>query len=333
MWKRIVLYTLLGVVLLAAAGFSYLYFRKPAMAAPLDIQVELTPERIARGKYLFEVVANCDVCHSEHDFTRFGAPIVVSGRGKGGPFPEDDLPGKVYAPNITPDPETGIGNWTDGEKIRAIREGVSRDGRALFPLMPYPAFRHMSDEDVYAIVAYLNTLPPVRNPVPTTELDFPVWMLIKGEPRPVGRAVPPPDRSKKQLYGEYLVTLAECEVCHTPGEGPSMDLSKRFAGGRRFGFQGMEVYSANISPDPETGIGKWSKQRFMDRIKWYRTYVETGSPDAGPEKFTVMPWLHFSQMEDEDLEAIYTYLQSRTPVHNRVEPHPSQKDDPGNVSE
>jgi Cytochrome c len=125
--------------------------------------------RIARGKFLFTVVANCDGCHSQLDTSRFGDVVVPGGRGKGGLFPEEGLPGTVYAPNITPDRETGLGRWTDGEKIRAIRDGVSRDGRALFPLMPYQSFRHMGDDDVESLVAYMNTLAPIHNRVPTQE--------------------------------------------------------------------------------------------------------------------------------------------------------------------
>jgi len=89
------------------------------------------------------------------------------------------MPGMVVAANITPDRETGIGGWTDGEKIRAIREGVDRDGRVLFPMMPYGNYRLMSDEDVYAVVAYINSLPAVRNPLPATAIKFPVSLLIK----------------------------------------------------------------------------------------------------------------------------------------------------------
>ena len=123
--------------------------------------------------------------------------MVEAGRGKGWIFPvELGLPGAVTAPNITPDRETGIGAWTDGEKIRAIREGISRDGRVLFPMMPYPNFRMMSDEDVYAIVAYMNTLPAVRNPLPVTKIDFPVSLMIKSVPQPAG--IGPAAQSRRQ---------------------------------------------------------------------------------------------------------------------------------------
>src|SRR5262249_38728318 len=159
----------------------------------------------ARGRYLFENLCDSDGCHSQRDFTRFGAPVIVPGRGQGFEFPTElGLPGRVNASNITPDRETGIGNWTDGEKIRAIREGVDREGRTLFPMMPYPSYRYMSDEDVESLVVYLNALPPVRHAVPPTQVKFPVNLFIKGVPQPAG-SVRPPNRSDRMKYGEYLV--------------------------------------------------------------------------------------------------------------------------------
>jgi hypothetical protein len=131
------------VVVVAAAGGTYLYLRKPAQAPASSIKVSMTPERIARGKYVFESVADCGGCHSQRDFSLVNGPVVDSGRGAGTVLSEimKGLPGTVVAPNITPDPETGLGSWTDGEKIRAIREGVDREGNALFPMMPYQGFR------------------------------------------------------------------------------------------------------------------------------------------------------------------------------------------------
>src|ERR1051325_6762048 len=149
--KRIVKAVGLGaaaVGCLGVAGASYLAVRKPVAAPPLNIKVVMTPERIARGKYVY-TVSDCDGCHSARDFSRFNGPVIESRRGEGFEFPaEMGLPGRISSRNITPDVETGIGAWTDGEKIRAIREGISRDGAAVFPMMPYEAFRHMSDEDV-----------------------------------------------------------------------------------------------------------------------------------------------------------------------------------------
>src|SRR5262249_1159625 len=184
-WKRILLLLVALLSGIAASGLTYLYVRKPAMAPPVAIRVDMSPERIARGKHLYERVMDCDGCHSQGDIARFGRP-VIEGHGKGYVFPaEMGMPGTVVASNITPDRETGIGAWTGGEKIRAIREGIGRDGQALFPMMPYPYYRNLSDDDVQSLVAYLNTLPAVRNPLPRTSLQFPVSLMIKGVPQPV----------------------------------------------------------------------------------------------------------------------------------------------------
>jgi len=141
---------------------------------------------------------------------------VESGRLAGQVFTKlHGMPGTVVTPNLTPDPETGIGAWTGGEIVRAIREGVDKDGRTLFPMMPYKAFRKMSDEDVYSVVAYLRSLPPVKRKHPATQLDFPVGLFIRSAPRPVGH-VAGPDLADHRAKGEYLVNLAGCLGCHTP---------------------------------------------------------------------------------------------------------------------
>jgi mono/diheme cytochrome c family protein len=305
----------------AVGGFSYLYWRKPVTAPPADVKVEITPARLARGKYLF-TLADCDGCHSLRDFSRYGGPVMESGRGRGSVLPPDmGLPGVIAPGNITSDKETGIGSWTDGEKIRAIREGISRDGTALFPMMGYERFRHMSDEDVSSLVAYLNTLAPVGNPVPRSKIAFPVSMLIKGAPQPAGH-VPEPDRSNKVKYGEYLVTMAGCMDCHTPARQGKPLPGMTLAGGQEFRFPGAVVVSANITPDQETGIGRWSEQNFLERFYQYKEYVKEGSPQVGPESFTLMPWLTFAQLDPEDLKAIYAFLRTQQPVYHVVDSHP-----------
>jgi mono/diheme cytochrome c family protein len=324
MWKKILLVILLLIVGLPACGLAYLYLRNPARVPPSAIKVAMTPERIARGKFIFQNLSDCDGCHSERDFARVGGPVVESGRGRGNVMSGllNGLPGTVVAPNITPDPETGIGNWTDGEKIRAIREGVDRDGRALFPLMPYTGYRNLSDEDVESLVAYLNSLSPVKNPLPRTQLDFPVFLFIKGVPQPAGR-VPSPDRSDKLKYGQYLVSLGGCMDCHTPAEKGQPIPGKELAGGQLFATTVGRVVSANITPDLETGIGKWSEEYFLKKFYDYKEYAAGAAPKAvGPGAFTLMPWLAFSQLPPEDLGAVYAFLRTIKPVHNPVETHP-----------
>jgi hypothetical protein len=235
-------------------------------------------------------------------------------------MPLPGLPGKIVAGNLTPDLETGLGTWTDGEKIRAIREGISKDGRALFPMMPYSDFRSMSDFDVESLVAYLNLLPPVRNKLPETEIDFPVSLLIRSAPRPVG-SVSAPAREATAKYGEYLAAIGGCRACHTPGEGRGLNENMAFAGGRIFRTPLGTVTSTNITPDPETGIGSWTEDYFKQRFTIQRIYVHTGAPKVGPERFTLMPWLGLSQMDDVDLAALYRFLLKQPAIRNKVQAH------------
>jgi len=324
MRKRIILLggTVLALLaLMAGGGLAYLYLRRPAQAPPARIQVAITTARLARGKYLFEILCNCGHCHSLRDFTRFDGPEVESGRGQGNIFPEElGLPGQVVAPNITPDPETGLGRWSDGEKIRAIREGVDREGRALFPFMPYPFYRYMSDEDVESLVAYLKELKPIHNPLPRTRLRFPVNLFVKSAPQPAG-SVPPPDRVDRLKYGEYLVRLGGCMDCHTPLENGRPAEDKLLAGGREFRMPYGYVVSANITPH-DSGIGPWGERQFLNKFAEYRDYAANGPPKASPASFTLMPWLSFSQLPEDDLSAIFAFLKAQKPVRNHVDSHP-----------
>jgi len=323
MWKRILL-GLTCALTIGIGGFAtYLVLKKPAAAPPRDIRVAMTPEQIERGRYLFHNVFECIGCHTPRDATRFGAPVKADAIGEGMVLPTQmGLPGRVVASNITPDKETGIGAWTDGEILRAIREGVDREGNALFPFMPYQAYRNMSNEDAEAIVAYLRTLPARRNPLPETELAFPVSLLVKSAPQPLTGPVPSPKRETTAAYGEYLVRVGDCAGCHTmkdKGEPlPDMDL----AGGFLLSFPEGSVYSANITPDVETGIGSWSEDTFVSRFRQYQDLARNGPPPMTRENFTIMPWLPYSELEDVELRAIYKYLRTVKPVRHKVQLRP-----------
>lgn len=295
-WKKILLILgclVLAVIIMGGAGIAFLFVRKPAMAPPSTIKVAMTPERIARGQYIYETLTDCAGCHSQRDFTRVGGPEVPTGRGRGNIMSDlvKGLPGVVVAANITPDPQTGIGTWTDGEKIRAIREGVDRDGNALFPMMPYEGYGRLSDEDVQALVAFLDSLPPIHNPLPKTKLVFPVNALIKSAPKPVG-SVAAIDKSDPKRYGEFLVAVGGCVDCHTPTDDKGQPLpGKRLAGGRLFDTPMGKVVSGNITPDIDTGIGKWSQEFFLQKFYDYKEYATNGPPALpGPQSFTLMPW-------------------------------------------
>ncbi|WP_035957572.1 c-type cytochrome [Bryobacter aggregatus] len=316
---------LIGLFLLASisGAIGWICLRGPVTAAPSAVVVQRTPERVARGKYLYEVVADCTGCHSGRNGEKFNLPVIAGRNGAGSAFPKEaGFPGSIVAPNLTPDPESGLGKWTDGEIIRAIREGVSRDGHALFPLMPYQNFAKMSDEDVQSVVAYLRSLPAVRNPLPRSSVDFPVSFLMQSTPQPVSTPVAAPDRADRLAYGTYLATLGACSNCHTRREKGEAVAGMELAGGESFRMPKLEVLSANITPDIETGIGKWSEQQFIDKFKGFANFNESNLPANVQANFTLMPWLSFRQLSEDDLRALYAYLRTVKPVRNTVHTHP-----------
>jgi mono/diheme cytochrome c family protein len=314
-----------AVCLIAAVGgaSAFIALATPKSRHAQQIRVESTPERIERGRYLFHNVADCAGCHSPRDPSKFAMISDPATTGAGFVFPEElGFPGRIVAPNITPDPETGIGQWTDGEKIRAIREGVSRDGRPLFGFMPFRQFAKMSDEDIHSLVTYLNSLPPVRNALPKTVLNFPVSILARFEPEPVLHAPQPPAPQDRLRYGEYMAAVAGCLSCHTELDNGRLVEGKEFAGGHEFAVRQFVVRSANLTPDDETGIGKWSEERFVRKFRDYGALTYGTAPRSVQGNFTVMPWFGYAQMKEDDLRAIYAYLRSLKPVYNPVVVHP-----------
>jgi Cytochrome c len=299
---------------IAMGWFLYLLLRSPSAAPAATITVDSSPARLERGEYLFNAVCACGSCHSERDYKRFGGPMNPKGIGKGQDMQLNGLPGTITAGNLTPDRETGLGTWTDGEKIRAIRDGVSRNGRALYPLMPYQYYRYLSDYDVQSIVAYMNSLPPVHNILPPTRVSFPASMWIKGVPTAVVH-VTDVDPDGGEAYGDYLTRIAACESCHTPVNGYQPDQNARFAGGRDLDSFFGSVTSANITPDMGSGIGGWAYLQFERRMRAYQQY--NGSPPPAEAKdFTMMPWENYAQMTDHDLEAMFIYLRGVKAVSN-----------------
>ena len=171
-----------------------------------------TQAQLDRGKYLVEI-AHCYICHSEVDWNSPGAQPVAGRQGSGGVFPDETLPFRLIVPNISPDAEAGIGAWTDQELDRAIREGIGRDGRRLFPAMPN--FSGISDDDLAAVIAYLRSVPAVRNTLPKTEMPEPIKASLP-PPNQVARPVAAPDPSNLVARGAYMARIGECAECHTP---------------------------------------------------------------------------------------------------------------------
>ncbi len=310
---KLLLYITAFLVLIVAIGITLTIGWRPIIGARsralTDRHFDATPARLARGEYLARGVAGCLDCHTEHDWTKPGGALVPGRDGAGQVFPGEGFPGRIVAANLTPDPETGAGKWTDDQFARAIREGIGHDGRTLFPLMPYPNFRHMSDEDLASVVVYLRSLPAVKNPLPETEIAFPVKYLIRGVPDPLKGPVPPTDLSTPEKRGQYLVTLASCADCHTPMVNGQPEEDKAFAGGMEFKGPWGDVQSANITPD-KTGISYYDENRFIEAL---RTGTVMGRP-LNP----IMPWDGYRHMNDQDLKAIFAYLRTVNPVVNRV---------------
>lgn len=312
------------IVFLAFAAF-YFSSCKGKQSTTTSNNEDSLQQIMARGKYLAVHVAACIHCHSQRDFTKYSGPVMQGTEGGGGQaFTHemlDAIPGVLYSKNITPDPETGIGNWTDDEILRAITKGISKNGDTLFPIMPYTNYNRMAKQDLLSIIAYIKTLKPIKNKVPDRQLMIPVSMAY---PAPALQAsvdanICPPE-SDKVKYGEYLVTAAACSDCHTAFVKGQPDFSRVYAGGNVFHINPFVVTSANITPDSATGIGTWTEDMFVNK---FNTYREPKNYMYDPAKQnTVMPVSDFAGMKDDDLKAIYAYLRTVAPINNKVEKYP-----------
>lgn len=249
-----------------------------------------TPEKVARGQYIFSVEGGCG-CHNPK-----GGPANVGGAKRENPYV------LVFSPNITPDVETGIGGWSDRQVIDAFRFGKRPDGQQLSMGHPYYYFSGMADEDTEALVAYLRSVPAVKRPYPPRQVKKPVPVYDLPAP-PASAATEGIER------GQYLVQhVGKCNYCHgSPYESPP-DMSKYLAGRRD-----PTRLNPNITPDPETGIGKW---RVEDIVKFLRTGMRPDGSSAG----SIMANLIRDGLKDitpEDARLIALYLKSVPPVKNQ----------------
>jgi Cytochrome C oxidase, cbb3-type, subunit III len=313
---KILAWTILALVVVLALGITFTIGWRPFIGPQARTltarKFDSTSARFARGQYLVNNVLDCIDCHAEHDWTQHDAPVVPNTLGAGQDMTLlKGLPGQVIAPNITSDPETGAGNWSDDQLARAIREGVGHDGRALFPFMPYPDFHNMSDEDLASVVVYLRSLPAIKEQRSPTQLIFPVKYLINSAPQPLEAPVPEPDVSTPEKRGKYLVTVAGCTDCHTAQDAhgqplPGMD----FGGGLIFDGPWGRVASANITPDP-SGIPYYDTALFTQTMR--TGFVKSRKLSQ------IMPWHTYRGMTDEDLAAIFAHIKTLKPVQHRVD--------------
>jgi len=312
---KIALFAVIALVVLLSIAISvsigWRPFIGPRARALTNRTFERTPQRLVRGQYLANNLG-CFECHGEHEWTKHDAPLIEGTRGAGysSGIPLAGLPGHVVPPNITPDPDTGAGRWTDDMLARAIREGIGHDGAALFPFMPYPDMRNMSDEDLASVVVYLRSIPPIRKALPKTQIIFPVNYLIRSAPQPITETVPEPDLSTPVKRGQYLVTIAGCTDCHTPQKNGQPIRGLDFAGGFILEGPWGRLASVNITPDP-SGISYYDEAMFLDMM--HTGYVKARKINQ------IMPWEDFRGLTDEDLKGIYAYLRTLKPVKHRVD--------------
>lgn len=285
----------------------------PQMTAPTDAQT------VARGEYLYKYSLGCWECHgsqgkkSPDEPQAGGREFDLTDIGPPGGF------GYIYASNITPDPETGIGAWSDGELVRSLREGLDSEGHVLFPIMEAVWWSGLSDEDTLALVAYMRSMPPVRNEVPDSQVTFIAKALyalgvLKAQPAITQPVIAPPKGATAE-YGEYLVYHAStCAGCHMPRDFNTgqFDKTQPFAGGLApFPEEGFITTGSNLTPDPATGIGNWTEEQFM-------TAMRTGLRPDGTVMLPFMPWPSYSRWEEDDLRAVWLYLRTLEPIVHEI---------------
>lgn len=319
--KKLLVRIVLAVIVAILLVWTWYATQLPRQRPAADIKVAMTLENIARGRYLAVNVLQCVDCHSERDWNFYGGPpmepigagracmtreTIAAGVNAG----QERFPGRLCIRNITADQETGLGSWTDGEIIRAVREGVNKDGKGLFPIMPYFIYKNVADDDIQAVVAYLRSIKPVKSVRPERQIDFPMNMLVQLWPEPFDSPAHTPDRSDPVAYGKYLATVARCEFCHTPKGPRSMQgfEGREFSGGMPFFLNGRTMYTMNLTPH-ESGLGSWTREQFIQLFKSRVARVET-EPTAN----TLMNWNAFGQMSDADLGALYDFFMSLPPV-------------------
>jgi mono/diheme cytochrome c family protein len=261
---------------------------------------------LEQGRYLVESVTICFECHSERDFSKPGWPIPPGRVGSGRVLWGEGRSNQVIAPNITPDEATGIGEWSDEEIVRAIKDGIGKNGRLLNPEMPSRYFNSLGDDEIHSIVLYLRSIPPVRNRLP----DMAKYVPGKHPSTIAMDSIRLTKSSTMVTRGAHLIRLAGCETCHTPSNEEGFIQGLEFAGGTVFRHGDQAAASSNLTPDP-SGIGYYDENLFLKVVK-------TGRVGVRPI-FSAMPWHFYRNLTDADLTAIFAYLQALPPVKHRVD--------------
>ena len=281
------------------------------MLAASDAAAQTTREQIARGKYVFGAAAGCG-CH-----TVAKQPLNAGGRKYDGPF------GTVYSSNITPDPTTGIGKWTDEQIITATRSGRRPNGERLIPVHPYTVFNGMAEQDLKDVVAYLRSVPPINRATPAKKISVPMFesVFLPAWLATFAAIESPPKSAATSgvARGEYLTrAVSHCGECHTPRTMTMAVDNTRFLAGNPKGKGPEGSAVPNITPDRETGLGSWSEEQITD-------YLETGSKPDGDVAGGLMAEViqgssaGYKDLTKADRQAIAKYLKSIPPIKNKIE--------------
>lgn len=312
--KKFLLISSVAFVSLILIGLLSIFLIFPKVSPASNLKVAMTPERIARGRYLAEGPFGCVSCHSPRQ-PGYTYPTIPEKHFAGGAdfsTMMDGIPGTVAPQNLTP---THLEKWTDGEIHRAITAGVSRDGRPLFPIMPFAQYGKATEEDVQSIIAYLRSLKPLPGETPVTKIGGPMAIIMRflpADPTPSKSPTTPLER------GKYLAEIG-CMECHTPTDDKHRPIPELAgAGGKEFPMKDRTVIrSANITPDEDTGIGRWTSNQFVQVIRERGAMVRTQKIDPSAPN-SLMPYEEAARMTDGDLHAIYTYFRSLKPIHQAV---------------
>jgi mono/diheme cytochrome c family protein len=283
-----------AVVVLGTLAFFALAHRAEILPVEPPAGATLSPELIARGEIL-ATAGNCESCHTTEHGQHF-----AGGLGIGTPF------GTIYTSNITPDPATGVGRWSEPAFARALHEGVARNGAHLYPAFPFDHFTRVTDEDVRALYAYLMTRPPVNFAPPENTVPFPLniralqwgWKLLFFHP---GVYRPDPQKSDAWNRGAYLSEgLAHCGACHSPRNalGASKAGSYAYAGGMFDGWVAPALTAANTAPLP------WTE---ADLYGFLRT-GGTALHGVAAASMSEVIHLGLAKLPNADVKAIATYF-------------------------
>ncbi|MBI5279230.1 MAG: cytochrome c [Burkholderiales bacterium] len=254
--------------------------------------------KLERGKYLMDSVVACGNCHVPRGPQ--GQPLMD--KGLSGGFVFEDKAFRAVAPNITPDNETGIGRWTDAQLAKAIREGLRPDGSVIGPPMPIEFYRHLSDVDLAAIVAYLRAQPAVKNAVEKSKYNIP----LPPNYGPPVRSVKPLRPARTASYGKYLVQIGHCMDCHTPRDEKGMLVMSKFgAGGQVIPGPWGQSISRNLTPHAN-GLKDWTDEQIAKAVR--EGVDREGKPYKPPMAFG---W--YKNISDDDMTAIVKYLRTLKP--------------------